>query len=109
MFHGAGPRETRVLRAAMAEGVANGWRSGLFFGFPLEDVHVSVTHLVADSGMSPTVLKAALADAVKQAALSAKPAVLEPVMKVRCLFLLHLVMCSLGDGVLSTHQLSSNL
>ena len=81
-FKGVGTKEEQALREAMAEGVANGWRSGLFFGFPLEDVRVSVTHLSIDSGVSPIALKAALADAVKQAALSADPTLMEPIMKV---------------------------
>jgi translation elongation factor EF-G len=45
-------------------------------------VRVSVTHLSIEAGVTPTALKAALADAVKQAALSADPTILEPVMKV---------------------------
>jgi translation elongation factor EF-G len=79
---GAGAKESQALEQALAEGVANGCRSGLFFGFPLEDVRVAVTHLAVDPGVSPTALKAASADAVKQAALAADPTLLEPIMKV---------------------------
>jgi hypothetical protein len=45
-------------------------------------VRISVTHLAFDSGVSPVALKAASADAVKQAALAAEPTLLEPIMKV---------------------------
>lgn len=79
---GAGAKESQALEQALAEGVANGCRSGLFFGFPLEDVRVAVTHLAVDPGVSPTALKAASADAVKQAALAADPTLLEPIMKL---------------------------
>lgn len=72
-----------LLRTALKEGVANGLRSGLFYGFPLVDVQVSLTKILADPGVSPTALKAAVTDAVRQGAQAAAPALLEPIMKVR--------------------------
>ncbi len=70
------------MQDALIRGMENGCRSGLYFGFALEDVCVTVTEADFDSSVSEVALSACVADAVREASRAASPVLLEPIMAV---------------------------